>query len=63
LNINKSVDDRYGIGKTKTRKERVIYLSEDTLEVLKTHQAAILEEQLNLHSYWNQNDLMFPSNI
>tara|TARA_A100001015_G_scaffold1323_1_gene1808 strand:- start:1354 stop:2445 length:1092 start_codon:yes stop_codon:yes gene_type:complete len=61
LTISKSFDDEFGVGDTKSRKERRIILSEETLEILKTHQAAQLEKLLNKPDYWENNDLVFAS--
>ena len=38
-------------------------LSEETIEILKTHQAAQLEKLLNKPDYYQNNDLIFASSV
>ena len=63
LTISKSFDDKHGTGETKSRKTRRIVLSEETIEILKTHQAAQLEKLLNKPDYYQNNDLIFASSV
>ena len=64
LTINKSYDDKYGLGKTKTKhSERVIKLNGSTMQVLHQHHSAQLEKQTELPKYWNNNGIVFATDI
>ena len=62
IDINKSYDDRFGLGTTKSKNsKRRITLNYDCLKALKDHQSRQLEQQLSLGRYWNNLDLVFCS--
>jgi len=62
LTINKSFDEKFGIGDTKTYSStRKITLNYKTLTLLRVHQAKQLEQVLDLAGYYENNSLIFPS--
>ncbi|MBM32398.1 MAG: hypothetical protein CL764_06035 [Chloroflexi bacterium] len=62
IDINKSYDDKHGLGTPKSKSSRrKITINFDCLKALREHQSKQLELQLSLGRYWENLNLVFPS--